>query len=223
MIKSNELDDTDDFSFPPVTHRRRKSKDESISSTSISPTSPQTNPSRISSGFSFPTQSFPSFLNPRHTLLQPQSTTNERLLSQCFSSTSLIEENLNEEQTNEVSLLDFGDDHVNDETLFEKSFSSDKQQEEFNSSYHSQRNLLDDDFDLDLTTSQKNSTSIISPTTISKPEQKSSSKILFDRCHSFLICKDVVLESFTVLFLFLLIPYIRKSQGVFLVPLRWDI
>ncbi len=203
----NKLDDGNGKNeVSSVIHRRRKSKDEGISP---NPTSPlQNNNNRISSGF--------SFLNPRHASLKQQNEMNQKSLQN--SSSILIEENLN--QTNVGRLLDFGNEDLNQDLGFERSFSSDGQRD-FNSSLESQTNLLDDVFSI----SQKNSTPIILPSPIvATTIPKAASERLFpDRCQSFLMQEDVVSYSFTVFFLFLLIQYIRRGERVLVVPLRWDI
>jgi len=85
--------------------------------------------------------------------------------------------------------LDFGEEDFNNDSIFERSFSSDGQQHELNSSFDSKINILDDDFNSDKTNLQK----IILPspititTTIPKQEQKSLRKTFLDRCQPFLM------------------------------------
>ncbi len=124
-------------------------------------------------------QSVSSFINPRHNLFKQQIETNQQ-------SSTLIEEN-NNNKTIVGTLLDFGDDNFNNGSGFERSSSSDIQQQQFNL----QTNLLDDDFNSDKSVLKKNSKQTILPspilaTTILKPEQNSSSKSFLDRCHPFL-------------------------------------
>jgi hypothetical protein len=152
-----------------VIHRRRKSKDEPTS-----PSSSQNN-TRLSA----------SFINPLHNPFK-QIQANQQL-------SQLIELNQNKDNTTVGNLLDFGDEEFNNETIFERSSSSDIQQNEFSLSLGSHTNLLDDDSNSDKNILQINSTQIILPspiaattTTILKPEQKSSSKTFLDRCQSFL-------------------------------------
>lgn len=124
----NEIDED----LSSVIHRRRKSKDGSIST---SPTSLV---------FSNPIQ---SFVNPRHTFTH-QTESTDRVLSELFSSSSLIEEN----PTNDISLLDFQED-----------LSSDKPNEE-----EATPNDVPPPIPVIITTP--------------KIEEKSSSKIFSDRC-----------------------------------------
>jgi hypothetical protein len=175
-----KLDDGNDFSLSSVIHRQRKSKDESISPTSISPVSPQSNSNQL-------LFSSPSFVNPRNTLLRQQTDTNHFLPQ--MSTLSLTEENSNQSQTKIGNLLDLEENNLNDESIFEGSFSSDIQQRKLSSSFDSQTNLLDDS---DILISQINSTPIIFPslfvpTTIPEAEEKSSSEIFHDRCQAFLM------------------------------------
>ena len=95
-----------DEDLSSVIHQRRKSKDGSISSISTSPTSPSIHLNRTSFAFSNPIQ---SFVNPRHTFSHQIEST-DRVLSELFSASSLIEEN----PTNDVSLLDFQEDLLSD-------------------------------------------------------------------------------------------------------------
>ncbi|CAF2538541.1 unnamed protein product [Rotaria sp. Silwood2] len=138
------------------------------------PSSPESNSSssssrrnslRFSDSFSLTPQSpLSSFINPIHNPFKQQ----KDLSSQTSVSHSppSVEEKQNKEQTAIGTLLDIGENNLNNAYIFERSISSDKQQHEFNSSIESQTNLLDDDLDQHRHVLQRHLSETLSPTPI---------------------------------------------------------
>ncbi|CAF1019294.1 unnamed protein product [Rotaria sordida] len=132
----------------------------------------------FSGSFSPNPQSPSSFINPRHNPFKQQNNLSPH--TSRSHSPLICEEKENKEQTVIDTLLDIGENYSNNRFIFERSISSDKQQNEFNSSIDSQQNLLDDDFDLLKSDLQRTESPTLVPTpirasTIANTKQNASS------------------------------------------------